>query len=62
MKDLVMWCDDVVYTRVAHTMHVAKLPRDEAMELLVPIWDQYVRKGVVARGTSAAATGWGRCG
>ena len=46
MKDLVIWCDDFVYMRVADTMHVKKLPRDEAMELLVPIWDQYVHKGV----------------
>jgi hypothetical protein len=47
MRDLVIWTDDFVYMRVADTMHVNKLPRDEAMKLLVPIWEQYVHKGAV---------------
>ena len=46
VKDLVIWCDDVVYKRVPHKIHIECLQREDAMELLAPIWDQFVHKGV----------------
>jgi hypothetical protein len=46
-KDLVIWCDEFVFMRVANSMRITSIPREEAEKLLAPRWDEFVHKGVV---------------